>query len=58
MLCACMRAPEKQAGVGGGGGGEEGGGGGEGRGVVCAFCVWLLCLPAITPHNLAVKGWP
>lgn len=37
---------------------EEGKGAGEGRAVVCAFCVWLLCLPAITPHNLAVKGWP
>ena len=29
-----------------------------GGGVVCAFCVWLLCLPVITPCNLAVKGWP
>lgn len=27
-------------------------------GVVCAFCVWLPCLPVITPRNLAVKGWP
>lgn len=35
--------------------GVEGVGGG---GVVCAFCVWLLCLPVITPCNLAVKGWP
>lgn len=24
--------------------------------VVCAVCVWLPCLPVITPHNLAVKG--
>lgn len=41
--------------------GEAGGveGGGErGGGVMCAFCVWLLCLPVITPCNLAVKGWP
>lgn len=30
----------------------------EEEGVVCAFCVWLLCLPVITPCNLAVKGWP
>lgn len=31
----------------------------EGKGgVMCAFCVWLLCLPVITPCNLAVKGWP
>lgn len=29
-----------------------------GWGVVCALCVWLLCLPLITPCNLAVKGWP
>lgn len=47
-LCVCVCGRGWRPGAAGGGGG----------GVVCAFCVWLLCLPVITPCNLAVKGWP
>lgn len=51
-MCVCVGE------AGRGGRRRHGDGGGVFGGVVCAFCVWLPCLPVITPCNLAAKGWP